>query len=96
MCNKIKSNPRPTIIFGMVSLASYFKQHIIVLVSEPAQIFLDTAKRGFGFSEVAEAATTNPKQQMGEFVAIEKYDEAFEFEVPLCLLNSQEKASMPC
>ena len=57
---------------------------------------IDRALRERGFSEVAEAATTNPKQQMGEFVAIERYDEAFEFEVLLFLLNSQEKASMPC
>jgi predicted RNase H-like HicB family nuclease len=57
---------------------------------------IDRALRERGFSEVAEAATTNPKQQMGEFVAIERYDEAFEFEVPLFLLNSQEKASIPC
>jgi hypothetical protein len=57
---------------------------------------IDQALKQRGFSEVSESETMSPRQQKGEFIAIEKYDEAFEFDVPLFLLNQQEKVSMPC
>jgi hypothetical protein len=57
---------------------------------------IDQALKQRGFSEVSEAETTNPRQQAEEFIAIEKYAEAFEFDVPLYLLNEQEKVGMTC
>lgn len=52
---------------------------------------LDMALKGCGFAEVAQTAALSPKQMIGEFVTIEKYDETFEFDVPLYLLKQQEK-----
>jgi hypothetical protein len=57
---------------------------------------MDQALKQRGFSEVSESESTSPRQQIEEYVAIEKYAEAFEFDVPLYLLNEQEKVGLTC
>jgi predicted RNase H-like HicB family nuclease len=57
---------------------------------------IDQALKERGFSEVSEAVLSSPQQQLEEFIAIKKYAEAFEFDVPLYLLNEQEKVGVPC
>ena len=52
---------------------------------------LDKVLKERGFCEVGEPLANGPQQHTGEFIAIERYNEEFEFEVPLYLLNQQEK-----
>jgi predicted RNase H-like HicB family nuclease len=49
-----------------------------------------------GFTEVSKAEANSPKNLAGEYIAIEKYDDQFEFDVPVYLLNQEEKVSVPC
>jgi hypothetical protein len=48
---------------------------------------LDEALKERGFSDVANSEPTSPKQKMGEYIAVEKYDETFDMDVPLYLLQ---------
>jgi predicted RNase H-like HicB family nuclease len=57
---------------------------------------LDQALQQHGFSEVTKAEAQSPKHLAGEYIAIEQYDDQFEFDVPVYLLNQEEKASLPC
>jgi len=57
---------------------------------------LDKALKERGFAEASQATSLSPKQMIGEFIAIENYDRTFEFDVPLYLLNQQEKECSAC
>jgi hypothetical protein len=58
---------------------------------------LDKALKVRGFKDVTSFEAASPKEMIDEFVAIEEYDETFEFDVPLYLLHSGEgRSTAPC
>lgn len=57
---------------------------------------LDKALKQYGFNEVSKAEATSPKHLAGEYIAIEKYDDQFEFDVPVYLLNNVENGGLHC
>lgn len=57
---------------------------------------LDKALAELGFAEVSAVPTNSPRQMMEEFVAVENYAEMFDVEVPLYLLNQQERELARC
>lgn len=52
---------------------------------------LDQALKERGFSGVDSSEPTSPRQKMGEYVAVQKYDDTFDFDVPLYLLQQQSQ-----
>jgi predicted RNase H-like HicB family nuclease len=52
---------------------------------------LDEALRDRGFSSAASRDTKSPEQWSKEFVTVEKYDQTYELDVPLYLLNRGDK-----
>ncbi len=54
---------------------------------------LDRALKERGFRDVTSFEAASPKEMIDEFVAIEEYDETFEFDIPLYLLHSGEGRS---
>jgi len=57
---------------------------------------LDKALAELGFADVSPVPTSSPKKMMEEFVAVEHYDETFEVDVPLYLLNQRDKELAVC
>jgi len=56
---------------------------------------LDEALQERGFSDAQSQDKKSPKQLSEEFVSIEKYDNTYEIDVPMYLLNRSEE-SMTC
>jgi predicted RNase H-like HicB family nuclease len=57
---------------------------------------LDEALKDRGFSSVSPENSKTPEQASRDFVAVEQYDQTFELDVPLYLLNQSEKDSHVC
>ena len=57
---------------------------------------LDQALQERGFTTATAQDSRSPEELNKEFIAVENYDQTFELDVPLYLLNAKEKESMTC